>query len=262
VVGYLGDGINDAACLHCANIGLSVDSAVDVAKESADIILTKSDLETVAVGVTEGRRTFRNIQKYILMGSSSNFGNMVSMAISSLLLPFFAMLPGQILLNNLLYDASQATLPFDRVDDNEMLKPTRWNIQFIKHFMLVMGTVSSVFDLLTFYVLMLYFKADAALFQTAWFMESIATQVLAVFILRTRTVSLSLLPHPYLITATIAVIVTAWGLPHTSLGATLGLTRPPASLYPILAGLIIFYLMVLNFSKQYFYLVFRSDSQL
>jgi len=160
VVGYLGDGINDAACLHTADIGLSVDSAVDVAKESADIILTSQDLNAITAGVHEGRRSFGNIQKYILMGSSSNFGNMISMACSSFLLPFFAMLPSQILLNNLLYDLSQASIPFDHVDEKVMQKPTRWNVQYIKHFMLGIGTVSSIFDLLMFYILISFFKAD------------------------------------------------------------------------------------------------------
>jgi Mg2+-importing ATPase len=262
VVGFLGDGINDAACLHAAHIGLSVNSAVDVAKESADLILTKNDLSVLETGVIEGRRTYRNIQKYLLMGSSSNFGNMISMACSSFLLPFFAMTPGQILLNNLLYDISQASLPFDHVESSETLKPTHWNVAFIKHFMLSIGAISSIFDLLTFYVLLYLYKADIGLFQTAWFMESIATQVLAVFILRTRVLSLKCPPHPYLIGSALCVISIAWMLPNTPAAPMLGLIKPPASLYTILAGLIISYLLVLNFSKHCFYRLFRSDRQM
>ena len=186
VVGYLGDGINDAPALHSADVGLSVDSAVDVAKEAADIILLEPDLHVLHDGVLEGRRTFCNIMKYIMMGTSSNFGNMFSMAGASLFLPFLPMLPTQILLNNILYDVSEVAIPLDEVDAEEVRRPRVLDMKFIRNFMLVVGPISSIFDFLTFYVLLSILKADEALFQTGWFVESLTTQVLVIFIIRTR----------------------------------------------------------------------------
>jgi P-type Mg2+ transporter len=186
VVGFLGDGINDAPSLHTADVGISVDSAVDVAKEAADIILLEHDLSVLDRGVREGRRTFGNIMKYVMMATSSNFGNMFSMAGAALILPFLPMLPIQVLLNNLLYDLSEIPIPMDEVDPELTVAPTRWDIGFVQNFMLVLGPISSAFDFLTFGLLLLVFGANAALFQTGWFVESLATQVLVIFIIRTR----------------------------------------------------------------------------
>ena len=186
VVGYLGDGINDAPSLHSADVGLSVDSAVDVAKEAADMILLKHDLHVVHAAVLEGRRTFGNIMKYIMMGTSSNFGNMFSMACAVLFLPFLPMLPSQILLNNVLYDISEIPIPLDEVDAEEMLVPRTLDLNFIQKFMLAIGPISSAFDFLTFYIMLVVLQADEKLFHTGWFVESLCTQVLVIFIIRTR----------------------------------------------------------------------------
>ncbi len=166
VVGYLGDGINDAPSLHSADVGLSVDSAVDVAKEAADMILLEHDLQVLHEGVIEGRRTFANIMKYIMMGTSSNFGNMFSMAGASLFLPFLPMLPTQILLNNILYDISEVPIPLDQVDAEEIARPRVLDMSFIRNFMLVIGPISSLFDFLTFYVMLVVLSANEVLFQT------------------------------------------------------------------------------------------------
>ena len=196
VVGYLGDGINDAPSLHSADVSISVDSAVDVAKAAADMILMERDLKVLHAGVIEGRRTFGNIMKYIMMGTSSNFGNMFSMAGASLFLPFLPMLPVQILLNNLLYDISELPIPLDRVDDDYLSRPRHWDMNFIRNFMLIIGPVSSVFDFLTFYIMLAVFHAGEALFHTGWFIESMATQVLVIFIIRTRKNPLKAVPTP------------------------------------------------------------------
>ena len=195
IVGFMGDGINDAAALHVADVGISVDSGTDVAKEAADIILLEHDLSVIHNGVMEGRRAVVNTEKYILMGSSSNFGNMFSMAGASLFLPFLPMLPIQILLNNLLYDFSQTVLPFDRVDAEALAKPAHWNLRHIKRFMCILGPVSSLFDFLTFYILLTLFHANEAFFQTGWFVESIVTQVLIIFAIRTRKAIWRSRPH-------------------------------------------------------------------
>ena len=172
--------------------------AVDVAKDAADIILLERDLSVLERGVREGRRTFGNVMKYVMMGTSSNFGNMFSMAGASLVLPFLPMLPVQILLNNLLYDLSETPIPMDEVDPEAMALPPHWDIRFIRNFMLVLGPVSSLFDFLTFGLLLLVFGAGQALFQTGWFIESLATQVLVIFVIRTRRNPLRSRPSPYL----------------------------------------------------------------
>ncbi len=186
VVGYLGDGINDAPSLRAADVGVSVNNAVDVAKDSADIILLKKSLADLIRGVAEGRKIFSNTLKYLMMALSSNFGNMFSMAGASLLLPFLPMLPVQILLNNLLYDASQFTIPLDNVDAGDILKPRKLNIEFIKRFMIIFGFLSSVFDFITFGLLFVFFHFAASSFQTGWFVESLITQTLVIYIIRTR----------------------------------------------------------------------------
>jgi Mg2+-importing ATPase len=186
VVGFLGDGINDAPSIHAADVGISVDSAADVAKAAADLILLEHDLRVVTDAVYEGRRTLGNVLKYILMGTRSNFGNMFSMAAASAFLPFLPMLPMQVLLNNFLYDVSELPIPADRVDDDFVRRPHRWDMRFIRSFMVTIGPISSVFDMITFLLLLTVLGADERLFHTGWFVESLATQVLVIFVIRTQ----------------------------------------------------------------------------
>jgi Mg2+-importing ATPase len=253
VVGYLGDGINDAPSLHTADVGISVDSAVDVAKDAADIILLQQDLGVLERGVAEGRRAFGNIMKFIMMAMSSNFGNMFSMAGATLVLPFLPMLPVQILLNNLLYAVSEMPIPLDEVDSEITEKPEHWDMRFIRNFMLVMGPVSSIFDFLTFGLLLLVFHANEALFQTGWFVESLATQVLVIFVLRTRRNPLKSRPHPLLATTSVAVVVLAVVLPFTPLGAWFGFVPPSAPFLFAIAGLTVSYLLLAQGAKWAFY---------
>ncbi|MBL0168511.1 MAG: magnesium-translocating P-type ATPase [Propionivibrio sp.] len=253
VVGYLGDGINDAPSLHSADVGLSVDSAVDVAKEAADMILLKHDLHVLHSGVLEGRRTFGNIMKYIMMGTSSNFGNMFSMAGAALFLPFLPMLPTQILLNNILYDISEIPIPLDKVDAVDVHTPRVLDMTFIRNFMLVIGPVSSAFDFLTFYVMLVVLQADEKLFQTGWFVESLCTQVLVIFIIRTRGNPLKSRANPLLTATSLAVVASAVILPFTPIGHYFGFVPPPARFYYILGGMVIVYLFVVELAKQGFY---------
>ncbi|MDK9714506.1 MAG: magnesium-translocating P-type ATPase [Sulfuritalea sp.] len=253
VVGYLGDGINDAPSLHSADVGLSVDSAVDVAKEAADMILLRHDLHVLHAGVLEGRRTFGNIMKYIMMGTSSNFGNMFSMAGASLFLPFLPMLPTQILLNNILYDISEVPIPLDKVDAVEVAGPRVLDLTFIRNFMLVIGPISSLFDFLTFYVMLVVLQADEKLFQTGWFVESLCTQVLVIFIIRTRGNPLTSRAHPLLTVTSLAVVAIAVLLPFTPLGTHFGFVPPPARFYFILGAMTLVYLVAVELAKQSFY---------
>jgi Mg2+-importing ATPase len=254
VVGFLGDGINDAACIKTADVGISVDNAVDVAKESADIILLRKDLTVLQQGVLEGRKTFGNTMKYVMMGTSSNFGNMFSAAGASLFLPFLPMLPAQILLNNLLYDLSEFAIPIDNVDREYIEKPRRWDISFVREFMIFFGPISSIFDFLTFFVMLLIFKSNEALFQTAWFMESLSTQTLVIFVIRTRkTPFYKSKPSRSLILSTLGVVCFALILPFTPLGAILKFVQPPASFLAILLAFIGTYLLMVEFLKRWFY---------
>jgi len=259
VVGYLGDGINDAPSLHSADVGISVDSAVDVAKAAADMILLEHDLGVLHAGVLEGRRTFGNIMKYIMMGTSSNFGNMFSMAGASLFLPFLPMLPVQILLNNLLYDVSELPIPLDRVDDDYLSHPRHWDMTFIRNFMLTIGSVSSVFDFLTFYVMLAVFHAGEALFRTGWFIESMATQVLVIFIIRTRKNPLKSRPNPWLIAFSVTVVAVAVVLPFTPAGVHLGFVAPPAFLLLILIVTLLAYLLSVEAMKKWFFSRFATQ---
>jgi Mg2+-importing ATPase len=253
VVGYLGDGINDAPSLHAADAGLSVEGAVDVAKEAASMILLRNDLNVLADGVREGRRTFANIMKYVMMGTSSNFGNMFSMAGGVLFLPFLPMLPVQILLNNLLYDVSEIAIPLDNVDEQSIERPCHWNMQFVRDFMLVLGPVSSVFDFLTFALLLFIFRADEALFHTGWFVESLATQVLVIFVIRTPGSPLRSLPHPLLTATSLAVVMVAVALPFTPIGAWFGFVALPMGFLLALAVMTACYLVVVQQVKAWFY---------
>jgi Mg2+-importing ATPase len=259
VVGYLGDGINDAPSLHSADVSISVDSAVDVAKAAADMILLERDLGVLHAGVIEGRRTFGNIMKYIAMGTSSNFGNMFSMAGASLFLPFLPMLPVQILLNNLLYDVSELPIPLDRVDDDYLSRPRHWDMKFIRNFMLLVGPVSSVFDFLLFYIMLAVFHAGEALFHTGWFIESMATQVLVIFIIRTRKNPFKSRPNPWLIACSLTVVAVAVLLPFTPAGVYLGFVAPPALFFFILILMLIAYLLAVEGMKQWFFRHFAAE---
>jgi len=254
VVGFLGDGINDAPPLKSADVGISVDNAVDVAKESADIILTHKDLRILRDGVLEGRKTFGNTMKYIMMGTSSNFGNMFSVAGASMFLPFLPMLPTQILLNNLLYDFSQFTIPTDEVDPEFIERPRRWDIAFIRRFMIFLGPVSSIFDFLTFFIMLLVFHATEPLFQTAWFLESLCSQTLVIFAIRTRrTPFYKSRPSKPLLLGTLATVASALILPFTPLGPLFGFVRPPPAFFAALAALIGAYLALTEAVKKWFY---------
>ena len=261
VVGFLGDGINDASALHGADVGISVDNAADVAKEAADLVLLERDLGVVHDGIIEGRRTVENVTKYILMGSSSNFGNMFSMAGAALFLPFLPMLPPQVLLNNLLYDVSEVGVPFDNVDEEALKRPVRWDIKFIERFMLVLGPVSSLFDFLTFFALLSLFGAGQAMFQTGWFIESLATQCLVIFIIRTRGAPWQSRPHPVLTGLTLAAVAVGLLIPLTPLGPLLGFVEPPPGFYVFLVCAVAAYLVLVEIAKRWLYrrLDTRSD---
>ncbi|MEA5097601.1 MAG: magnesium-translocating P-type ATPase [Burkholderiaceae bacterium] len=252
-VGYLGDGINDAPSLHSADVGISVDTAVDVAKEAANLIMLRQDLNVLHAGVLEGRRTFSNIMKYIMMGTSSNFGNMFSMAGATLFLPFLPMLPVQILLNNLMYDVSELPIPMDTVDREALAHPRHWDTGFIRNFMLVIGPISSVFDFLTFWLMLKVFNAGEALFQTGWFVESLATQVLVIFVIRTRGNPFKSRPSRVLIATSVTVVLAAALLPFTPLATLMGFTAPPPLFYLLLLAMVMCYLVIVQFVKQWFY---------
>ncbi len=259
VVGFMGDGINDAPSIREADVGISVENAVDIAKESADIILLKNDLRVLNDGVLEGRKTFGNTMKYILMGTSSNFGNMFSVAGASLFLRFLPMLPIQILLNNLLYDVSESTIPTDNVDASYISTPKKWDIEFIKKFIMVFGPISSIFDFITFFVLLFIFNADAALFQTAWFIESICTQTLVIFVIRTRVVPFyKSRPSIPLMISTLLIVAIACILPFTVIGSIFSFVPPPVSFFVVLAGLVAGYLIMVELVKRWFYRKYSS----
>jgi len=254
VVGFLGDGINDAPSLKTADVGISVDNAVDVAKESADMILLQKDLTVLQQGILEGRKTFGNTMKYIMMSTSSNFGNMFSVAGGSLFLPFLPMLPIQILLNNLLYDLSQSTIPTDNVDEEYVEKPKRWDMFFIRRYMLILGPISSIFDFLTFFIMLLVFNATEPMFQTAWFLESLFTQTLIILVIRTRrTPFYKSKPGRFLLLSSSAVLACALIMPFTPLGALFGFVEPPSMFFVVLAGLIAVYIMLVEVVKKAFY---------
>ncbi len=255
VVGYLGDGINDAPSLHTADVGISVMNGVEVAKDAAKIILLEKDLGVLNDGVVEGRRCFANIMKYIIMGTSSNFGNMFSMAAASLFLPFLPMLPTQILLNNFLYDSSQVSIPGDNVDPALLRRPKRWQIGFILRFMTIIGPLSSIYDFLTFGILFWGFHAstNAALFHTGWFVESLATQTLVVFVIRTAGNPFKSRPSRSLLASVLAVVALAAVLPYTPLGDLLQFVPLPGALLAAIAALALTYLLLVQGVKTWFY---------
>ncbi|MGA2957989.1 MAG: HAD-IC family P-type ATPase, partial [Thermodesulfobacteriota bacterium] len=253
VVGYMGDGINDASALHTADVGISVESAVDVAKEAADIVLLEKDLNVLVQGVREGRMTFANTLKYVFMASSANFGNMFSMAGASLFLSFLPLLPKQILLTNLLTDFPEMTIATDSVDRELVEKPRRWNIQFIRNFMLTFGLLSSVFDYLTFGALLLLLQATKDQFRTGWFLESVISASVTVLVIRTRKPFFRSKPGKYLLIATLLIVGLTLILPFSPLGKVFGFIPLPIS-FILFVGIIVgLFMVAAEITKGIFY---------
>jgi len=253
VVGYMGDGINDASALHAADVGISVDTAVDVAKEAADIVLLEKDLAVLVEGVREGRTTFANTLKYVFMSTSANFGNMFSMAGASLFLPFLPLLPKQVLLTNLMTDFPEMTIATDKVDAEMVDRPRRWDLAFIRRFMFAFGLVSSLFDYLTFGVLLLVLHATPEQFRTGWFMESVVSAATIVLVIRSRRPFYRSRPGSQLQVATIAVVIAALLFPFTPLGRLFGLVPLPASFLLILGMIVVLYILMAEVVKRVFY---------
>jgi Mg2+-importing ATPase len=253
VVGYMGDGINDASALHAADVGISVDSAVDVAKDAADIVLLEKDLGVLVQGVREGRITFANTLKYVFMATSANFGNMFSMAGISLFLPFLPLLPKQILLTNLMTDFPEMTIATDRVDNEMVDHPRRWDIKIIRHFMITFGLISSVFDYLTFGVLLLILHANQVQFRTGWFLESVISASLIVLVIRSRKPFFKSTPGKYLLIATLSVVAVTLILPFTPFASVFGFSPLPISYFLYIGLVIIGYIVTAEIAKTIFY---------
>jgi Mg2+-importing ATPase len=250
VVGYMGDGINDAPSLHAADVGISVSTAVEVARDAADIILLRPGLDALREGIRQGRAASGNVLKYLLMGTSSNFGNMFSMAGANLFLPFLPMLPTQILLNNFLYDISQISIPTDEVDPEIVALPRKWDVGLVKKFMVLIGPVSSIFDFLTFWALLKVFGGDPKVFHTGWFVESLATQTLVILVIRTFGLPWRSRPSKPLALTVSAVLVAAIALPYTPLGQPIGLVPLPIGFYGFLLVTTVVYLTLVQWVKQ------------
>lgn len=258
VVGFVGDGINDAPALHEAHVGISVDSATDVARAAADFILLEQDLSVIQQAVIEGRRTFENLMKYIMMMTSSNLGNMISMACATLFLPFIPMLSVQILLNNFLYDLSQIAIPWDQVDSENLKTAKRWDMKYIRMFMILFGALSSVFDLITFYVLRGLLDATKAEFQTAWFVESLATQILIIFVIRTRRNFFKSRPHPALIALAFTLVSLGFMIALTPLGSYFSFEQLSVKFIFSMIAIILAYLITTESVKGKFFNYFSK----
>jgi Mg2+-importing ATPase len=250
-VGFMGDGINDAPAIRAADIGFSVDGATDVAREAADMILLAPDLNVLADGVAEGRRTYANIMKYIRMGTSSNFGNMLTMALASLWLPFLPLTAVQVLLNNLIYDMSQIGIPFDRADATDLARPQGWDMHALVRFTAVMGPLSSLFDVLTFALVLWVFDANIAQFRAAWFIESMATQILVVFVIRTVRPAWASRPHIALTMSAVIGLMAALGLPFLPWARLLGFAPPGVALLCAITFLVATYLGAAELLKRF-----------
>jgi Mg2+-importing ATPase len=253
VIGYMGDGINDASALHAADIGISVDSGVDVAKETADIVLLEKDLNVLSEGVVEGRKTFSNTMKYIFMATSANFGNMLSMALLSLFLPFLPLLPTQVLLTNLLTDLPEMTFASDSVDPELISSPHRLSIGFIRNFMVVFGLVSSLFDYITFGVLLFLLHATVDQFRTGWFIESVVSASIVVLVIRTKRPFFRSRPRRYLLGITLMVGMATFILPYTSLSQPFGFTKMPVYFLAIVLFIVAAYIVTAELAKKIFY---------
>jgi Mg2+-importing ATPase len=259
VVGYMGDGINDAPSLHSADVGISVANAVDVAKEAADLVLLKQDLDVLREGIVEGRKTFANTLKYVFMATSANFGNMFSMAGASLFLPFLPMLPKQILLINFLTDLPEMTIATDRVDDVFVERSHRMDIGFIRRFMLIFGPLSSLFDYATFGVLLWLMKATEQSFQTGWFIESILSAGVVVFAVRTRLPFMRSRPSRVMLAVTgVVILVTLW-LPYSPIAGLLGFAPLPAQYLMVIFGIVALYFLSAELTKRWFYRQIKNN---
>jgi Mg2+-importing ATPase len=250
VVGFMGDGINDAPSMRAADVGISVAHAVDVAREAADIILLEPGFQVLHKAIREGRRAFINVIKYLFMGTSSNFGNMLSMAAASLFLPFLPMTASQILINNFLYDSSQLSIPSDNVDESMLLKPRHWDVKVLRRFMIGIGPISSIFDFLTFFVLLRFFHASPAEFQTGWFVESLATQTLVLFVIRTSGNPFRSRPSTALLSTILLVVGLGAALPYLSLGRYFGFIPLPWTFFAFLLFATAAYLCTVDFAKK------------
>jgi len=259
VVGFIGDGINDAPALHAADVGIAAPTAVDIAQDAADVVLLQPGLKVLHDGILEGRRAFGNVMKYLLMGTSSNFGNVISMATASVVLPFLPMLPTQVLLNNFLYDLSQLTIPTDNVDPEYIRAPQHWNISVIQKFMLLIGPISSLYDFLTFYVLLRVFGAGAEEFHTGWFVESLATQTLVLLVIRTMRSPFRSTPSVPLLCTVIGIVSIGLWLPYSHFANTLGFTSLPGRYFIFLLAATLTYLALVEVAKRRI-LTFRAAS--
>jgi Mg2+-importing ATPase len=253
VVGYIGDGINDVSAIKAADVGVSVDTAVDVAKETADIVLLEKDLEVLHDGILEGRKTFVNTLKYIFVTTSANFGNMFSVAGTSLFLPFLPLLPKQILLINLLTDLPAVTIASDNVDSEAIAKPKKWDAQLIRNFMIVFGIVSSLFDFLTFGVLLWLARTNASVFQTGWFLESVITEVIILMVIRTQRPFLTSRPGKYLLLAIALVTILTILLPYMPYADLLNFSPLSRTIALSMIGIAILYSMTAELIKHYFF---------